>query len=153
MEAIRIKLGKIKIIVVLTKPIILTIKLTEKLDIFFWFKGIELYWKTVSINSTGGTDNRTSNLFYPIRRFKFKVRTFLKWNWLKYVKHSNPKRCVSCSEGIATLTILDPNKMSEKMLDPNNPEDNWDVCSPCSRWIPTVMFCDIDYIKNAIHEV
>lgn len=106
-------------------------------DIVIWLKGIEPYMRTVKIDGRVTTE-KTTALFHPIRRIKFRIKTFIEWNWLKYIKKQNPKRCVSCGEGIAKTTISDP----------NGSDESWDVCYSCVTWIDDCFKLSMDIIMK-----
>ena len=89
-------------------------------ELYIWFQGIEPYMKIVT-KKGNCTSSYTRAGFYPIRRFRWKLKQYL----LKriHLKLGYPiVQCEGCGEGIAQFKIQNPN---------HGKTDWWLVCPGC----------------------
>ena len=73
----------------------------------------------------------TFALFYPIRRFKHKIKCKLDELAFSWLNGKPPIKCAFCGESIAVRKIPDPNGGSNKILD---------VCQHCYDWVGKAQF-------------
>lgn len=82
---------------------------------------------TYKEDKRGNSTESTVALDYPITRAKFVISTWIKFNYLKYIKKTNPKKCEMCGEAIATTSMFDPNYPSKNKI--------MYVCKDCPIWV------------------
>lgn len=101
---------------------------TKNKSTFFgvYLKGFEPVLYTKVTEKEGHSSESHYGFFFPITRTKHRIECFFKWNYLKHIKKTNPKKCAFCGEKPATRTMLDPNYNSDKILD---------VCDGCVLWV------------------
>lgn len=98
-------------------------------------KGFEPVLYKEILEKEGHSSHTHYGFFFPLTRTKHKIECFLKWNYLKYIEKTNPKRCAFCGEEPATRTMPDPNYNSDKILD---------VCDGCVLWVRDCQMISIE---------